>query len=145
MHFPARTIWDTRVQGVSGIVTAEDESGVEIYYSATFAQLCLDPPLIGINLNRLHHIEETVRTTKRFAINIVPLSAREVASQLLRIRTKGLRKENAVGIALLRDHHQIPYIDGMLKVLFCELQETVSTGDRRMFVARVIEARANPA
>jgi len=69
MHWPGRTIWDTRIQTVCGILSAKGEHGVELYFSATFAQVSLAPPRVIVNPNRMYAIENAIRSGGQFAID----------------------------------------------------------------------------
>ncbi|HKE58550.1 MAG TPA: flavin reductase family protein, partial [Pyrinomonadaceae bacterium] len=74
MQLPGRTIWDTRIQTVCALLSARGEEGVEIHFTSTFAQVSFSPPRVVVNPNRMYSVEQAIRTTRRFAINVLPLS-----------------------------------------------------------------------
>jgi predicted dehydrogenase/flavin reductase (DIM6/NTAB) family NADH-FMN oxidoreductase RutF len=145
MRFPGRTIWDTRVQSVCGVLSVKGDSGVEIFVSASFAQVSLNPPLVIVNPNRMHSVEPAIDLTGRFAINVMPVSARDVVASLMKMRRRQPDKAQTVGLKIAEDEHQIPFVEGALRVVFCEVENTIPSGDRRLYIARVLESRLDGA
>lgn len=145
MRFPGRTIWDTRVQSVCGILSARGEVGVEIFVSASFAQVSLSPPLVVVNPNRMHSLEPAIAVSGRFAINVMPASARDVVARLMKMRRREPEKYRTAGLRITEDKHQIPFVDGALRVVFCEVESRIPSGDRRLYIARVLESRVHDA
>src|SRR6185436_4580524 len=145
MRFPGRTIWDTRVQSVCGILSAKGESSVEIFVSASFAQVSLSPPLVIVNPNRMHSIEPAIALTGRFAINVMPISARPSIARLMKMRRREPDKPQAAGLSITEDEHDIPFVEGALRVVFCEVESRIPSGDRWLYIARVLESRVNSA
>lgn len=144
MRWPGRTIWDTRIQSVCGILTVATDDGVEIFGSASFAQVSLAPPRVIVNPNRTYGFEPALRQAKRFAINVLPASRRDQMIQWMRIRRRQPEKEKVLGLDILLDHHEIPFVAGSLRTLFCEVEDAKDSGDRKLFIARVIESREDP-
>jgi predicted dehydrogenase/flavin reductase (DIM6/NTAB) family NADH-FMN oxidoreductase RutF len=144
MQWPGRTIWDTRIQGVCGILSAKGDDDVELYFSATFAQVSFAPPRVIVNLNRMYPIEEAIRKGRRFAINVVPLSRKDDLVRLMRLRRRQAGKAELLGLDIRVDHHEIPYVKESLRTVFCEVETELPSGDRKLYVAKVIESRLNP-
>jgi predicted dehydrogenase/flavin reductase (DIM6/NTAB) family NADH-FMN oxidoreductase RutF len=142
MLWPGRTIWDTRVQGVSGIISVVGEHGVEIYFSASFAQLSLDPPRVIVNPNRMYAIEAAIKKRRRFAINVLAQSQCLTAIRLMRMRRRQLGKAKLLALDL-GDHDGIPFLADCLQNIFCEIETEIPTGDRNLYIARVLESRIN--
>ncbi len=145
MRWPGRTIWDTRIQGVCGILTVAGDEGIEIFGSASFAQVSLDPPRVIVNPNRTYGFEPALRQTGRFALNVLPANSRKQMIQWMRIRRREPQKEKQLGLKMVEDHHQIPFVADSLRTLFCEVESTQDSGDRKLYIARVIESRVNRA
>ncbi len=144
MIWPGRTIWDTRAQSVCGILSAKGNREPELFGSATFAQLSLSPPRVIINPNCTYPIELAIQAAGRFAINVLPASERDLMIKLMRVRRRQPGKAKILGIQLSEDAHGIPFLSESLRVVFCEVERTVETGDRRLYIARVLESRRNP-
>ena len=144
MRWPGRTIWDTRVQGVCGVLSAQGEDETAIFVSATFAQVTLSPPRVVINPNRTYSIDAAISSTSRFAISVMPASRRDQIVRLMRVRRRQPNKAEIVGLVLSHDHHGIPFIEGSLQTLFCEVEREVDAGDRKLYIAKVLERRTNP-
>ena len=143
MIWPGRTIWDTRAQSVCGIITAKRDVDAELFGSASFAQFTLSPPRVIINPNRTYPIESAIQNSGRFAINVLPASKRELMIKLMGVRRRQPGKAKVVGIELSEDAHEIPFLSQALRVVFCEVERTVESGDRRLYIARVLESRLN--
>src|SRR5262245_64981704 len=105
MRWPGRTIWDTRIQGVCGILSAAGGLGPEIYGSATFAQITLRPPRVIVNPNRMYPIEPAIQHSQRFAINVLAATQADRMVRLMRLRRRQPRKPAVLDIHLARDHH----------------------------------------
>lgn len=144
MHWPGRTIWDTRIQGVCGILSAKGDDGVELYFSATFAQVSFAPHRVIVNPNRMYAVEEAIRKGRRFAINVVPLSEKDNLLRLMRLRRRQPHKAELLGLELAEDEHGIPFVKESLRTVFCEVEAEIPSGDRQLYVAKVIESRPNP-
>jgi len=144
MIWPGRTIWDTRAQSVCGIISGRGKDEPELFGSASFAQFSLSPPRVIINPNRTYPIESAIQTSGRFAINVLPASQRKLMIQLMGVRRRQSGKANVLGIQLCEDSHQIPFLSEALRVVFCEVERSVESGDRRLYIAKVLESRLNP-
>jgi predicted dehydrogenase/flavin reductase (DIM6/NTAB) family NADH-FMN oxidoreductase RutF len=144
MIWPGRTIWDTRAQSVCGIISAKGDLEPELFGSASFAQFSLSPPRVIINPNRTYPIESAIQNAGRFAINVLPASKQDLMIRVMRVRRRQPGKAKVLGVQLSQDAHGIPFLSEALRVVFCEVERTVETGDRRLYVARVVESRLNP-
>lgn len=145
MRVPGRTIWDTRIQSVCGILSAHGQNGPEVFVSASFAQISLSPPLVIVNPNRMHAIEPAIAQTGRFAINVMPVTAKDLVKRLMKMRRREPNKAQVPGLRISEDAHQIPFVEGALRVLFCKVETKIPSGDRRLYVSRVLESRLNTA
>jgi predicted dehydrogenase/flavin reductase (DIM6/NTAB) family NADH-FMN oxidoreductase RutF len=143
MRWPGRTIWDTRIQGICGVLSAKGEDETAVFLSATFAQVTLDPPRVVVNPNRMYSIEPAIRQNSRFAINVMPASSRDQVIRLMKVRRREPNKAGIVGLALA-EAHGIPFVEDALKTLFCEVEQAVEAGDRRLYIARVLESQTSP-
>jgi predicted dehydrogenase/flavin reductase (DIM6/NTAB) family NADH-FMN oxidoreductase RutF len=142
---PARTIWDTRIQCICGIVAARATAGAEVYLCGNFGQASVDPPRIIINPNRIYPIEAILRESRRFSLNVMPEARRPELLRLARLRRREPRKAELLGWQLAEDHHGIPFLQDVLRTLFCEVESVLDTGDHTVMVARVLENRIHPA
>jgi predicted dehydrogenase/flavin reductase (DIM6/NTAB) family NADH-FMN oxidoreductase RutF len=143
MIWPGRTIWDTRVQSVCGIISAHGQYGPELFGSASFAQATLSPPRVIINPNRTYPIEPAIQKTGRFAINVLPSSERQLMIDLMKMRRRQQDKARTLGLEL-SENFGVPYLDRAMRVVFCEVESTIDAGDRKLYVGRVLETRINP-
>ena len=142
MKAAAKTIWDVKVQAVTSIVSAHDEPEIELWMCGNFGQCSVDPARVIINPNRLYPIEAVIRRERRFAINVASQRQRDAVLRASRVRRRSEHKATTVGLPVLRDAtHGIPYLDGCLRTIFCEVEQILSTGDHTVMIARVLESR----
>lgn len=132
------------MQGICGILSARGDDETAMFVSATFAQVTLAPPRVIVNPNRTYSIETAISGASRFAINVMPASSRDQIIRLMKVRRRQQNRGEIVDLVLLEDEHDIPFIQGALKTLFCEVEQAVDAGDRKLYISRVLEARANP-
>lgn len=145
MRVPATTIWDTRIQTVCAVVSAQDETDVELWMCGNFGQASLNQPRVIINPNRLYPIEQLIRRKLRFAINIFAASQRDAAIRIINVRRRTPGKTTILGLPVaVEDKYGIPFISDCLRTIFCEVEETLETGDHTVFISRVLESRLNP-
>jgi predicted dehydrogenase/flavin reductase (DIM6/NTAB) family NADH-FMN oxidoreductase RutF len=136
------TIWDTKIQNVCSIVTAREGDDVELWMCANFGQVSLDEARIAVNPNRLYPIEAAIRRERRFALNLLAESQREVAQRLCRARRRAPNKAGLIGLEVAEDsEHNIPYSPACFRTLFCEAEELLDTGDHTLVIAHVLENR----
>ena len=141
MRVPARSIWDTGLQYVCSVVSARTEQGAELFMSANFGQVSLTPPRIAINPNRLYPIEAAIRRERRFAINVMPETARSEVARLLAVRRREPRKLDVLGWRAEYSEDGVPYLAWAREVLLCELESVHGTGDHTLMIASVVGRR----
>src|SRR5258708_40151096 len=90
----------------------------------------------------MYAIDDAVRNGGRFAINVLPVSERERLVRLMSMRRRQPGKAEIVGLEM-DDAHGIPFFKGSLRILFCEVEQAIPSGDRQLYVARVLESRPN--
>jgi predicted dehydrogenase/flavin reductase (DIM6/NTAB) family NADH-FMN oxidoreductase RutF len=137
-------IWDTSLQCVCSIVAARAEHGVELWGCSNFAPVSEDPPRVGVNPNVVYPIDEAILKAGRFSISIMPASRLEDMKRMFAVRRRDPDKPGAVGLTM-GDRDGIPFVEDVLRVVFCEVEKTAETGDHRLIIGRVIENRPNPA
>lgn len=143
MHWAGRTIWDTRIQGICGLLSAQGDNETALFVSATFAQVTLDPPRVVVNPNRTYSIEPAIERTSRFAISVMPASRQDQIVRLMAARRRQPNRSDVVGLTVQEDDWGIPFIAGALQTLFCEVESTIEAGDRKIYVAKILESRSS--
>jgi predicted dehydrogenase/flavin reductase (DIM6/NTAB) family NADH-FMN oxidoreductase RutF len=145
MRLPAQTIWDTGIQCVCGVVSARAEHGFELFLSGNFGQAGLEPARIAVNPNRLYPIEQAIRGSRRFAINLLPATAALEAARLMAIRRREPRKAAALGWQVAVHELDIPFLPWAVGTLFCELEDALDTGDHSLMIGRVVASQDGSA
>ena len=142
MILPCRTIWDTRIQCIFGLVLVHEDGRTDAWGCGNYGQLSLDPPRIIANPNRLFPLEDVLRRTRRFSLNIMPASAREEILRFNRLRRREPRKLELMGWTV-EEAHGLPFLPRSLRTVFCDVEEMLETGDHTMVIGRVLESRAH--
>jgi predicted dehydrogenase/flavin reductase (DIM6/NTAB) family NADH-FMN oxidoreductase RutF len=144
MRRPAATIWDTKIQVVCGVVAAQEGADVELWMCGNFGQVSLSEPHIAVNPNRLYPIEPAIRRGRRFSISVFSAGQRDAALRLARVRRRAVHKAKVTGIRIETDaKHRIPYAPDCFRILFCEAEQILDTGDHTLVIARVLENRVS--
>jgi len=92
----------------------------------------------------MHSLEPAVAGGGRFAINVMPLSARKTFIRMMNMRRREPEKHRALGLNIVEDERKIPFVADARFVLFCEVEKSIPSGDRRLYIARILEKRLNP-
>lgn len=141
----ARTIWDTRIQCVCGLIVARETAETEVFLCANFGQVSLDPPRIIVNPNRLYPIEGIIRRQRRFSLSVLAPDHRRAVLRLIGLRRRQPGKADLAGLTLRYDERQLPFLADAIRTLFCEVETILETGDHTVMIARVATTRENPA
>jgi len=145
MRVPAANIWDTRIQSVCSVVSAQDEDDVELWMCGNFGQASLDQKFVIINPNVLFPIEQVIRRRRRFAINIFAASQRDAAIRAINVRRRTPGKTKVLGLPMaVEPQYGIPYVTDCLRTVFCEVVEVLETGDHTVLISRTLESRVHP-
>src|SRR5215216_5648225 len=136
-----RHIWDTHLQSEGGLLAARAAHGPEIYFTATFAQVTIDPPRIAVNPNRIYPIEAAILGSGKFAINVMPASARDAVLRVMALRRRERDKPGAAGLTVVDGPHGLPTVEGAIRTLYCEVESHHDTGDHTVIVGRLLEVR----
>jgi predicted dehydrogenase/flavin reductase (DIM6/NTAB) family NADH-FMN oxidoreductase RutF len=97
---------------------------------------------IGINPNRLYPVEAAMRRERRFSISVLSRAQRDVALNLARVRRRAVHKPKVVGVHIATDErHGIPFAPDCYRILFCEVEQILDTGDHTLMISRVLETR----
>ena len=146
MRIAARTIWDTRIQCVCGVIAAREGDHTEVYFSATFGQVTTDPPRIIINPNRLYAIEGIIRRCGRFSLNLLSARQQEEALRLIRMRR---REPNKIGVLgwQVGEGKRAAYriFRTMCARCFAKWSRVLDTGDHSVMISPCARYRGEPA
>jgi predicted dehydrogenase len=91
----------------------------------------------------VYAIERAIKKGRRFAINVLPVSEKQRLIQLSQMRRRQPRKGELLGLELSENEHRIPFFKGSLRTLFCEVEQVIPSGDRQLYVARVLSSALN--
>jgi flavin reductase (DIM6/NTAB) family NADH-FMN oxidoreductase RutF len=118
------------------VVTALDGDRPHGTTVSAFASLSLAPPMVLVSLDRGSDLLELVRTTGRFAVNVL---SREQAEIAMRFARKGADKFHEVDWQL---EAGMPRLGGTCGWLCCAVSGLVDGGDHVIALGRVTAAQA---
>lgn len=105
---------------------------------SAFASLSLDPPMVLVSLDRGSDLLAVVRTTGRFAVNVL---GREQAETAVRFARKGADKFHGVDWQVKVG---MPRLAGVCGWLCCDVSDLVDGGDHVIALGTVTAAEAYP-
>jgi predicted dehydrogenase/flavin reductase (DIM6/NTAB) family NADH-FMN oxidoreductase RutF len=139
MRVAARTIWDTGIQNICGVVTAKFGDDIELWMTANFGQVSIKPPKLIINPNRTYPIIEAIEHTRCFAINVLQASFEDLARNIVALRMRSPGKTRTLNLPIEFDAHTgIPFIPQAQRIIFCNVEEILDTGDHAVTVASIM-------
>ena len=116
------------------IVTATGPAGPAGMTTNAVTSLSLEPLLLLVCFDRGSRTLEAVRSSKRFAVNILRADDRELAAVFASKRV-GAEKFESVTHA---EAHGVPVLDAALAWIACDLRELLPGGDHVIGIGEVI-------
>jgi len=121
--------------GVTVVTTLDRERPQGITVNA-LSSVSLEPPLVLVALDRRRFITPTVRSTGRYAVNVLGAD-QQALSDCFAGADVTPDRDAFCGAAWSPGVTALPLLDGALAALECTVVETFSAGDHDLFVARV--------
>jgi flavin reductase (DIM6/NTAB) family NADH-FMN oxidoreductase RutF len=126
-----RALMANWLTGVS-LITSRGPEGPMGCTANALTSLSLDPPLLLVCFAHTARSLEAVRTSGRFAINVLSWDQRPLSAKFA---SSGEQREKFRGVAH-HDEHGVPVIDGCVANIVCELDRELSVGDHAIAVGR---------
>jgi 3-hydroxy-9,10-secoandrosta-1,3,5(10)-triene-9,17-dione monooxygenase reductase component len=135
----ARVYRDTIGRFPTGVavVTAMGPAGPAGMTTNAVASLSLDPLLLIVCFETRSRTLDVVRSSRRFAVNILRAGDEELAAVFASKRV-GPEKFAALTGHRWREEHGLPVLDRALAWIACELRELMPGGDHEIGVGEVI-------
>ena len=139
MNDAARVYRDTIGRFPTGVavVTAMGPAGPAGMTTNAVASLSLDPLLLIVCFETRSRTLDVVRSSRRFAVNILRAGDEELAAVFASKRV-GPEKFAALTGHRWREEHGLPVLDRALAWIACELRELMPGGDHEIGVGEVI-------
>ncbi len=136
---PARAFRDTIGRFPTGvaIVTSIGPDGPAGMTTNAVTSLSLDPLLLIVCFELRSRTLEVVRTSRRFAVNVLRAGDEELASVFASKRV-GPEKFEALTRHRWSEAHGVPVLDRALAWVACELRELLPRGDHEIGVGAVV-------
>ena len=99
-----------------------------------------EPPMFLVALDRLHYSIDFVKSTKNFAVNVLPEGQERLAGQFARQSMQG--EDKLAGVAHREGETGSPILEDAVAFFDCELAFFVEAGDHYLLVGRVVDAGA---
>lgn len=129
-----------RVMGhfVTGVTVVSAFDGAQPFGITVNAlsSVSLDPPLVMIALDRRRFLTPIVRSTGRYAVNILSEDQQALSDCFAGAAVQPGR-DAFCGAAWHPGETGLPLIDGAIATLECTVVETFSAGDHDLFIGRV--------
>jgi len=97
-----------------------------------FMSVSLDPPLITISLDRNSKMLEKVRSSGRYAVNILSQDMEPLAMHFA-------GRPDPAFEAVFAERDGLPVLPGALAVFLTEVEQEIEAGDHTLFVGRVTD------
>lgn len=121
------------------VVTSMGPRGPHGMTASAFLSVSLDPPLVLISVGHDNDSHAIIEESRRFAVNILAAD-QEVLS--VAFATRRADSERAFeGVAHALSPAGLPWLDGALGCLECELQGGIEAQDHTLFLGRVTALR----
>jgi 3-hydroxy-9,10-secoandrosta-1,3,5(10)-triene-9,17-dione monooxygenase reductase component len=136
---PARAFRDTIGRFPTGvaIVTAIGPDGPAGMTTNAVASLSLDPLLLIVCFEMRSRTLEVVRTSRRFAVNVLRAGDEELATVFASKRV-GPEKFEALTQHRWTEAHGVPVLDRALAWVACEVRELIPGGDHEIGIGEVL-------
>ena len=131
------------VTGVSVVTALDGDRPAGITVNA-LSSVSLDPPLVMIALDRSRVITPVVRSSGRYAVNILG-DGQQALSDCFANAPVSPGRDEFCGAAWQHGPPGQPILDGAIASLECTIVETFSAGDHDLFIGRVDALTTGPA
>ena len=118
------------------VVTSVGPGGLHGMTANAFLSVSLEPPLVLVSIGHENDSNAIIRGSGRFAVSILSAEQEHLSrhfAQRFMDAAQALR-----GIAWSRSPGGLPWLDGALAHLDCEVQQTVEAQDHTLFLGRVL-------
>ena len=112
------------------VITTEVEKKVHGMTANAFMSISLNPKLVAISIDEKAKMLEYIRTTNKFAVNILSADQKEVSMQF----AGQIKKEREMTFL---SYKGLPTIENSLAVVTCEVQSEIVVGDHTVFIGHV--------
>src|SRR5437899_1800101 len=123
------------VTGLTVVTALDGQRPCGITVNA-LSSVSLDPPLVMVALDRRRFLTPIVRTTGRYAVNVLS-EAQQSLSDCFAGAPVEPGRDAFCGAPWHDGQSGLPLIDGAIATLECSVVETFSAGDHDLFIGRV--------
>ncbi|MGJ4786589.1 flavin reductase [Leptospira koniambonensis] len=120
------------------VVTFSDTTRAGGLTVSSFSSLSLDPPLVLFSLQKNITSHDPLLASGLFTVNILSSDQQELSNQFAsgKIDKHDLIQKLACDLG----HNGVPYLNGTLSRIECELEKQVDGGDHTIVIGRVLFA-----
>ncbi len=101
----------------------------------SFTSLSLEPAMILWNLRAGSLSEPAFAKSRAFAVNVLSTGQQEISQRFCRPAD-----DKFVGLGFTEGVDGVPVLDGVLAAFECRVEDTVTSGDHRIVIGRVLAA-----
>jgi predicted dehydrogenase/flavin reductase (DIM6/NTAB) family NADH-FMN oxidoreductase RutF len=134
----ATDIWETRLQSVTGFLSAYDGEEIEIFSLSNFAIVSYNPPKIIVNPNALYPIDDVIRKHQFFALNIMDVQDLSLGRRMIAMRRRQAGKADILGLEMYpHKDWPVPVWKGAREYVVCELDKIIEGYDHSIMICDV--------
>lgn len=120
------------------ILVAENNGEYAAATVTWLSQASFDPPLLMLGLKKVSNTYKTVAKTKKFSINFIKKSQKDMAAAFFK---DTIYKDNKLnGYEMSFEESGIPVLKDVNSYLECEVQKIVEGGDHDIIIAKIKNA-----
>ncbi|EQA45904.1 flavin reductase-like protein [Leptospira broomii serovar Hurstbridge str. 5399] len=123
------------------VITYSDTTRTGGLTVSSFTSLSLDPPLILFNLQKNISSHDPLLASGKFTVNILSAEQEKLSNQFASGKID--KHELIQTLACSLGHNGVPYLEGTLSRLECDLEKQVDGGDHTIVVGRVLFAASD--
>ncbi|GIV97636.1 MAG: flavin reductase [Herpetosiphonaceae bacterium] len=121
------------------VVTTANAEDRGAFTANWLTQCSFEPPMVAVAVENDSHSIEVMRTSGRFAVNVLPSGSREIAGHFGKHHKKV--GDKLAGRTYDRSPGGCPVLEEALGYVECEVRGTLPAGDHTIFVGEVVEAQ----
>lgn len=136
-------IWNTRIQSVGFLLTAEHQHKIEIYYAAIVCQVSIDEMLLSISINPDFPIFDLIKKSGKIGVNQVSANQSALIDTCVNLPIHATDKLSQLNLEFEYGQNSVPLLLDCMQSLECEVHQIYdgSNADHAMFICKVISRK----
>ncbi|MFC0220229.1 flavin reductase family protein [Pseudochelatococcus lubricantis] len=124
------------VMSVSLVTTCDEEGAFHGLAATSASSLTMEPPAMMVAVNRTASCHPVIGKSRKFCVNLLAASQTSVLENFSRSDRRALR---FAGDAWRVGRLGLPYLDGAISNVFCEVDAAHDYGTHTVYFGRIVE------